>query len=326
MRSVLVGLLVSAPFAMGVVVTPDAPHGTTAFTFQDPAIVEASALVVQDGLYLTSNDSGDTGRVFAVDGAGTTVGVTHWADDPTDVEALAPAGPGSVWVGDVGDNLGSRSYVTITRVPVGRGDRTVQATSYRLTYPRGAADAETLIRNPVTGRLYIATKNVFGGTLYAVPRRLSASDTNRLRPVGHVLAIATDGSFFPDGRHLIVRNYSSATVYDWPSLQQVGSFDLPAQRQGEGIAVAADGTLYLSSEGVGSPVVATRVPAHLRRAMVAETAGSAPSSTASPSTGNGAGDPSEPTDAPSHDVWPWAVGGLLGLGVLLVLLRALRPR
>ena len=118
-------------------VTPDAPHGTTAFSFQDPAIVEASALVVQDGLFLTTNDSGDTRpRLRRRRDRATRSGVTHWSDDPTDVEALAPAGPGSVWVGDIGDNLASRPDVTITRVPVGRGDRTVQPTSYRLTYPR----------------------------------------------------------------------------------------------------------------------------------------------------------------------------------------------
>jgi hypothetical protein len=248
------------------------------------------------------------------------VGVTHWSDEPTDVEALAPAGPGSAWVGDIGDNLASRPDVTITRVPVGRGDRTVQPTSYRLTYPHGATDAETLMRNPVTGRLYLATKNVFGGILYAVPRHLTATGTNRLTRVGQVTQIATDGAFFPDGRHLVVRNYTSATVYDWPSLQRVGTFDLPPQRQGEGIAVGPDDTLYLSSEGIGSPVVATRLPAKIRQAMAAP---STPSAESSP--GAEASDPSEPSDSASHDAWPWVVGGLFAVGAGVVLVRALRP-
>ncbi len=321
MPSALIGLLVAAPFAIGLAVTPSAPRGTTVLTFDDPAIVEASALVVQDGLFLTTNDSGDSGRVFAVDRSGATVGVTHWSEDPTDVEALAPGGSGFVWVGDIGDNLASRSDVTITRVPVGRGERTVTGTSYRLTYPRGATDAETLVRNPVTGRLYVATKNVFGGTLYAVPKRLSATDPNRLVRVGRVQSIATDGSFFPDGRHLVVRDYSSATIYDWPSLARVATFDLPAQRQGEGIAVGPDDTLYLSSEGSHAPVVATRLPAEVRRAMAADTASPSPSSSDASSS-----DPSEPTDAVSHDAWPWVVGGLLAVVAGVVLVRALRPR
>jgi hypothetical protein len=318
MPSALVGLLVAAPFVVGVAVTPDAPQGTTAFTFDDPAIVEASALVVQDGLFFTTNDSGDSGQVFAVDRTGATVGVTHWSDDATDVEALAPGGPGYVWVGDIGDNVGSRSQVTITRVPVGPGDRTVSATSYRLTYPRGATDAETLVRDPATGRLYVASKNFFGGLLYAVPKQLSASGTNRLVRVGRVPAIATDGSFFPDGRHLVVRDYTSATVYDWPSMTRLGTFALPAQQQGEGIAAGPDDTLYLSSEGIHAAVIETRVPAKVRRAMARSSA----AASTTPSSGRKDGDAS---DSVSQDPWPWVAGGLFAVVAGVVLLRSLRP-
>src|SRR6478672_4960379 len=212
MRQLLAGLAVAVPFALGVVATPSAHAGHEVFSFDDPAIVEASALVVDDGLYLTSNDSGDTGRVFAVDGTGHTVGVTHWSAHPTDTEALAPAGHGFVWVGDIGDNLAHRASIDIARVPVGPGERTVHPTTYPLTYPDGATDAETLVRNPATGRLYVATKNVFGGVLYAVPEHLDPARPNQLKAVGRVLPVATDGSFFPDGRHLVIRNYSTAVV------------------------------------------------------------------------------------------------------------------
>jgi hypothetical protein len=321
MRNGLAGLLVAAPFAMGVAVTPAAPHGTTVFAFGDPAVVEASALVVQDGLFLTTNDSGDTGRVFAVDRSGHTVGVTHWSADPTDTEALAPGGRGHVWVGDIGDNLARRPYVTVTRVRVGRGDRTVDETTYRLAYPHGPMDAETLVRDPATGRLYVATKNVFGGTLYALPAHPSATGVNRLQQVGHVLPIATDGAFFPDGRHLLVRSYSSAAVYDWPSLQRIGTFDLPPQRQGEGIAVAADGRVYLSSEGLHSPVLEIALPPEIRAA----TAPASSSPSPSPSAGPAAGEQPASDGGTSRDPWPWVLGGALGVGVLLVLLRALRP-
>jgi hypothetical protein len=324
MPSLLAGLVVAAPFLLGLAVTPDSPQATTVLTFADPAIVEQSALLLQDGLFVTTNDSGDTGRIFVVDGSGATVGVTHWSDHPTDTEALAPGGPGYVWVGDIGDNLGTRSDVTISRVPVGRGERTVRETSYHLTYPGGASDAETLVRDPVTGRLYVATKNVFGGRLYAVPAQLSATGTNRLQPVGRVLPIATDGAFFPDGRHLVVRNYSVAAVYAWPSMRRVATFDLPAEPQGEGIAVGPDDTLYLSSEGLHAPVLETRVPAAVRTAMAA-TPSRSPSATASP--GAGPGDSATTDEASAREVWPWVAGGLLALAALVVLLLSLRrPR
>jgi hypothetical protein len=322
------GLVVLAPFVLGITTAgANATKGDHVLSFTDPAIVEASALVVQDGLFLTTNDSGDTGRVFAVAGDGRTVGVTQWSRHPTDCEALAPAGPGAVWVGDIGDNLSHRPAISITRVPVGRGHRAVRATTYRLGYPDGAHDAETLLRNPVSGRLYIATKQLFGGGLYAVPAHLSATSVNPLRRLGGVLPVATDGSFFPDGRHLVIRDYTSATVYSWPSLQAVASFPLPSQQQGEGIAVAADDTVYVSSEGVRSAVLRVPLPAGVRRSLAP--AGSSPAPSPAPAPSPSSGEPpagsavqSDTTRSP----WPWALGGLLAAGAIVVLLRALRPR
>ena len=126
-------------------------------------------------------------------------------------------------------------------MPVGRGDGDVDGPVYDLVYPDGAHDAETLLADPATGRLYVATKWVLGGTLYAAPETPRPRRPNRLEPVGDVLPIATDGAFFPDGQHLVIRNYSVAAVYAFPSLEKVGTFPLPAQAQGEGIAVDGAG-------------------------------------------------------------------------------------
>jgi hypothetical protein len=256
----VVGLASVVPFVIGALSGPALPPGHRDFGFRDPAIVESSALVVSDGLFVTANDSGDEGRVFVVDGSGRTVGTTSWADDPDDVEALAPGPPGQVWVGDIGDNTGSRSSIEVLLVPYGRGDRTAEPASYTLVYPDGAHDAETLLADPVDGRLFVASKDIFGGTLYAAPRVLSPDRPNRLRAVADTLAFATDGSFFPDGRHYVLRGYDAATVYTFPGHEEVGSFRLPAQPQGEAIAVAPDGSVHVSSEGQFSDVLRVDVP------------------------------------------------------------------
>jgi hypothetical protein len=310
-------LLAAVPFALGVVTSGSGSSGTQVLHLADPAIVEASDLVVQGGLFLTTNDSGDTGRVFAVDSTGRTVGVTHWSSHPIDTEALAPGGGDTVWVGDIGDNLARRPFVDVARVAVGPGRRTEHPTTYRLRYPDGPADAETLVRNPRTGRLYIATKSVFGGVLYAVPTRLGRSGVNRLRPVGRVLPVATDGAFFPDGRHLLVRSYATAVVYDWPSLQPAGSFALPRERQGEGIAVADDGRVYVSSEGADSLVLRVRVPPRIEAEVgpPVESAGPGLRPEVAPVS----------SEEPSRSPWPWVTGGLLGLVAIVVLVRSLRP-
>jgi hypothetical protein len=318
---VLAGLAVAAPFVIGTLSAASFP-GHQVFTFRDPAIVESSALVVRDGLFYTLNDSGDSGRVFAVDDTGQTVGVTHWAQMPHDCEGLAPAGPREVWVGDIGDNLADRSSIVVAKMPIRRGDRTVQVPEYQLTYPDHPANAETLVTDPVTGRLYVATKDVFGGMLYAAPRVLSADHPNPMTPVGHVLPVATDGSFFPDGRHLIIRNYGIAAVYAWPSMREIDTFTLPAQGQGEGLSVALDGTVYASSEGLHSPVIEVPLPAKVRRAV------GPPSSSSSHTTSPSDSGPtaSDATDSGGRDVWPWLAGGLLGIGLIALLVRSLRPR
>lgn len=322
--------LAALPFVVGALL-PGVLAGDEVFRFQDPAIIESSGLAVVDGLFVTTNDSGDSGRVFVVDPAsGSTVGVTAWSAEPDDVEALAPAGGGEVWVGDIGDNLAERESVAVSRVPVQRGNVDVDVASYELVYPEGPRDAESLLADPATGRLYVVSKGVLGGSVYAAPERLSPRKPNRLEELGPVLGLATDAAFFPDGRHLIVRGYGEAAVYSWPGLEEVGRFGLPSQEQGEGIAVAADGTVYASSEGVGAPVLRIALPPAVRREMRPEptessspTTAPSPTETPPPGTREGRELPEEPFA--ERSAWGWALGGVLGLGIVIVLARALRP-
>jgi hypothetical protein len=342
MRAVVVALVLL--FGVGLASAGAAPDARVELTFTDPAIVESSGLVARDGLVMTVNDSGDSGRVFAVDrSSGETVGVTTWSDDPIDVEAVAPAGdrfPDDVWVADIGDNAEARASVSVTRVPVGRGDRDVrgEVTSYELVYPDGAQDAETLMVEPASGRLVIVTKGVFGGDVLLAPEPLDPDRPNRLRVVGAARAIATDGAFWPDGRHVVVRGYSTATVYTWPGLRTVDRFDLPEQQQGEGIAVAADGVVLISTEGVGSDVLRVRLPKRVVRA-VAPVAVAVPVPVLEPSesVSSSPTDSSTPTREPHVDLapsdqtadgslFPFVIGGLALLAMLWLLVRSLRPR
>jgi hypothetical protein len=299
------------------------------FTFADQRIDEASALVaLPGGLFATTNDSGDTGRVFTVDAHGRTVGTTQWEQHPRDVEALAPAPDGgNVWVGDIGDNSATRPHVQVAEVPVGTGERSVHPTVYTLVYPDGAHDAETLLCDPQTGRLYVATKNWFGGTLYAAPAHLVAGRDNPLTPIAPVLPMATDGVFLPGGHEVLVRGYFSATTYAWPSMDKIASFPLPRQPQGEGVGVLPDGTVYLSSEGVHSQVLRFELPAKALTPAGSTASSVSPTASASAATPAAPTHPT-PTEATSSGQpwWPWALGGLAGAVIVAVLLRSLRPR
>ncbi len=138
-----------------------------------------------------------------------------------------------------------------------------------MVYPDGPRDAEALLAHPVTGRLYVVSKVVFGGTIYEAPERLGTGSPNRLRALADVTGLVTDGAFFPDGRHLVLRTYTKALVYSFPDLSLLGEIDLPGQRQGEGIAVLDDEALFLSSEGVNAPLLRVDLPDEIRDAMAA---------------------------------------------------------
>jgi hypothetical protein len=338
MRSLLVlAALLAIPFVIGTAVGLSPESGDEVFAFQDPAIVESSGLVaLGDGHFVTTNDSGDTGRLFTVDDNGETVGVTTWSSTPDDVEALAPAADGEVWAGDIGDNPAERAEISVSRVPVGPGDRDADVLTYPLTYPDGPHDAEALLAHPVTGRLYIVSKVVFGGKVYEAPERLAAGSDNRLRAMADVTGLVTDGAFFPDGRHLVLRTYTKALVYSFPDLSLVGEIDLPGQRQGEGIAVLDDESLFLSSEGVNAPLLRVDVPDEIREAMAAphEPEASASASVQASDTASATASPSASTpaatEAPRQEAGPDVTSWLIGIGVMallvITLLRALRPR
>ena len=302
------------PFAIGVMVAPDR-DAEVAFEFQDPEIVESSGLVVIDGSVVTVNDSGDSARIFVVDPAtGRTTRTVTWGAEVDDVEALAPGPDGSVLVGDIGDNAGGRDTIRVWQVPLDGS----AVTSYELDYPDGAQDAEALLVEPVSGQLLVATKDLFGGTLYAAPLSLSAEGPNRLEPIGSGLPLVTDGAFLPDGRHLVLRDYGRAVVYSYPDLEVVGSVNLPPQDQGEAIATVGDRTAYVSSEGQFSEVLRIELPVPAPPAAEPQVDRSA--DIAEPVQASG----TVQLDTPL--VWPWMLGGVAGALVMVVLLRSLRPR
>jgi hypothetical protein len=281
----------------------------TVFRFQDSRIVESSSLVdLGHGLTATANDSGDDGIVYVVDRSGRTVGTTRYGESD-DAEAMAPAREsGYVGVGDLGDNLAQRQDVALRRVPVGRGDRTVVAPTYRLVYPDGAHDAETLLVSPRTRRMFIVTKASLNAAVYVAPRRLRADRPNRLTRVTALALTATDGAVLPDGRHALVRGYFSAALYSFPGFHRLGSFVLPAQRQGESLSVGPGGRIRIGTEGDHSRVQQVTLPTDLSRAL----APSAPPSRAGDTSARGRHD--GPVDDAGQGPF-WAVIGTIAAGL-----------
>lgn len=310
-RAAVAALLVAGSITMPV--SSAAADDGTVFSFTDQRITESSGLLDLGPRMVTANDSGNPSQLFVVDPvSGNTVGVTEFHAETVDVEALAPAGGARVWVGDIGDNTRTRTSLSLYRVEVGVGETDEHPGAYRLVYPDGPHDAESLFSDR-QGRLHVITKSFEGGTVYRAPRRLSSTGPNRLVRVGSVLELATDAAMLPDGRHVLVRGLGLAGVYTVPRFRRLGGFQLPQQRQGEGVSVGPGGRIRLSSEGVGSAVRQVSIPARLARVMRRRAPLS--SSTSSPASVRASGSGGRAVfgwrSAPT-----WVKGSIAGIGAL----------
>jgi hypothetical protein len=321
LRAFLVALLLG--ISMAPVSAAAADHGRV-LTFHDRRITESSGLVDLGNVMVTTNDSGSRSKLYVVDqSTGHTVGVTDFHAKTVDVEALAPAGGRAVWVGDIGDNRTARKSVSVYRVNVRAGARNVHPVKYRLTYPKGARNAESLFADR-RGRLHVITKSIMGGTVYQAPRVLRPNKPNRLERIGRVIDFATDAAMLRDKRHIIVRGPGQASVYTFPGLKRLGSFGLPRQRQGEGVSVGPGSRIRLSSEGARSTVLQVSLPAAVRQRMrpAAAAPPPSPSPSAPPSPSPSASASASPgvekrkASGPDLKDGPWLMWSIPGVIVL----------
>ncbi len=327
---------------VAAVVVPRA-HAETdeAFRFGDDRIIESSGLAassLHDGVVYTHNDSGGGPVVYAVGSDGKTrAALTLRGAPDRDWEAIAPGrdpeGRPALWVGDIGDNIIGWDDIRVLRVrePDKLDDADVPFTRYKFRYADGKShDAEALLADPRTGRLYVVTKeDKDTAGVYRAPENLEADKTNVLKRVADAPAEVTDGAFTRDGSHIVLRGYLSAKVFDrdW---KPVGSMSAPLQMQGESVAAASDGhAMLFGSEGLGSAVWRVSLPEKFggeKGSDDDETA--APKKTAEKaddveekSTESASPDPeAEPQGLPGVDGKLVAGLGALGLGALILVL------
>jgi hypothetical protein len=329
MRSRLAAVVVVVLLCLVVPASAQEDNGAVVATrLADPRIVESSGLALSrrhPGVVWTHNDSGDEARLFAVGSDGQTRAVLRLAGvEARDWEAVAAGrddrGRPALFAGDIGDNNGVWPEIAVYRVtePAVLRDATVPAVRYRLRYADGPHNAEALLVDPQSNRLYVATKAESGGGLYRAPARLDPAGVNALQRIARVPPVVTDGAFLPGGRGFVLRDYQQAHLYAGPG-RRVGSFDLPLQLQGESLAVTADGrSLLVGSEGPDSELWRVPLPAPLLAKVVPTTthsAGAAPATTGAPAGG-----------------WRWGATPVLAVaaGALILLVVALllgrRPR
>ncbi len=266
-------------------------------TFQSPRLLESSGVAVSHafpGVLWTHNDSGDGPYLYATDLQGADRGALlvpgAQAIDWEDI-ALAPCpllfllqprprqyAATCIYLGDTGDNLEERPFVTVYAIPEpeppeGPGDTlgTSRAPAVlRVRYPDGAHDVEAIYVSPRDTAVYFVSKGARRGSairLYRVDRRhWSSPDTSGevalatlvqtldIRPNTEAGRVVTGGAVRPDGRLVALRTYDELYLF-YPGIG--GHLVLARERPcniagidngGEAIDFLGDTTFVLTSE------------------------------------------------------------------------------
>lgn len=220
-------------------------------------------------VFWTHNDSGHDPVVFALGTGGRPRGqaeVSGAENQDWEDMAVGPcAGGGScLYLADTGDsNRRKDDPAVLYRVPLPPADaaRTAPAERFEARFPGGHRDTEALFVLP-DGSVYLVDKGKSGAVeLWRWPTPLAAgtAELERVRtlapepeqPGDRVTGAASS----PDGRWVAVRSYGRAAFYRTEALLGGGepayAMDLAmlGEPQGEGIAIGADGTVLLTSEG-----------------------------------------------------------------------------
>jgi len=226
------------------------------------------------GILYIHNDSGNASQVYLTDATGvdkgtltlTTVGNRDWEDI-----AVGPgpvAGINYIYVADIGDNKSIYSSVFIYRFP--EPDLAAKTLPYtaditnvdviELKYPDGPCNAETLMVDPLTKDIYIASKESNLSKIYVARYPQSTTTTTVLSPLVQLyFNKATSGDISPDGTEILLR--SNELIWYWKlkpgtsisdgvlTQPQVAPY-ANNEPQGEGIGFAADGSGYYTDTEV----------------------------------------------------------------------------
>jgi hypothetical protein len=205
------------------------------------------------------NDSGDDAKLYALklNDCSVVGELTLRGVSARDFEGLAagvdPKGRSVLWVGDIGDNRDSWSDVSIYRVrePKKLGKTSAQVKRYRFTYDDRPHNAETILADPNSQQIWIVTKQLASGSIYALPKNMKKSGINIAKKIGRASGLITDGAMKPDGSGFVLRDYFDAQFFNgWPTGELTQEVELPTQPQGEAIAwLPGENAVVIASEG-----------------------------------------------------------------------------
>lgn len=219
-------------------------------------------------LFWTHNDKGNDPDLYAIDSDGRVVQRVRVTGatlvDWEDIDAGPCATGTCLYVGDIGDNDGARSSVTVYSLPepAPGADRTTQATAVHARFADGPQDAEALFSLP-SGELFLVTKGRRGPVaLYRIPEPVRADETVTLELVRELFPEpeassdrVTAAAASADGHWVGIRTartlllYPAAALTDARPVEPIIVDLAPlGEDQGEALVLGNDGSVWLTSE------------------------------------------------------------------------------
>ncbi len=260
-----------APAAGSSLEADPPPAPKKRFTIKDDRVDQSSGLARSqnyEGIWWTVNDSGENPEVIGVDGEGKVRAVLGLKTKVTDVEAIAVDKSGTIYIADIGDNKKNRDMVEVFTIPEPSNledSESVKFHRYDFEYPDGAHDAETLLIDPESRRLFFVTKVTSGKAgIYAAPEQASREGTNELSKIADAPAGVTDGVFVPDGSMAVLRSMTDVATVEWSDEPNVIARATTPTAQGESIALSDSGNSILigsKTSAVYDVAVPSRKPA-----------------------------------------------------------------
>ena len=238
---------------------------------QNPNITETSGIGQSrrdPSILWMHNDSGDEAVLYATRITGESIGsftvntpALDWEDMST--IQLQDAQP-YIYVGDIGDNAQARANISIHRIiePENMDDQPSSVT-YTVSYPDGPHNAETLVAHPITGTVYILTKDVNKTQIFALNEEEETLEEvfqfsfPEYEMEGSPLV--TGGDISPDGSTLILRTYThvwalDAAILKGSEMMEACAMPGAPEEQGEAITFLDDGHYITISEGTNPTI------------------------------------------------------------------------
>ncbi|MET4082611.1 hypothetical protein ABIB40_002571 [Pedobacter sp. UYP30] len=242
---------------------------------QDKSLVEQSGVAssgINESILYIHQDSGNAPVVNIINTDGKSIGkITLLGVQNRDWEDIA-VGPGPekdksyIYVGNIGDNDAVYPEVTIYRFlepEIAKGDEQqnfsiTQFDRITLKYPNAPRNAESLMIDPLSKDIYIASKESNHSYVYKASYPQSTSSTTMLIPLVELpFDKITGGDISPDGQEILLR--SKAGVWYWHRsngetisttlLKTPTAVSINPEHQGEGICFAHNGSgFYTNSE------------------------------------------------------------------------------